>query len=250
MFEGVDKLPLYFISVFHGIVTAYLVYMFTDIEISDTYFIIFVIFCCVINIVTVRIILYLGVLIFSTERGQEKERTLKRIMNFDPEALLARPTFPYFILCLVAAIFSAYWLSNAYLNDWVFNIAKLWDLPKKSSRGILEDYFAVQCNAVRARDPKAPCKIDEYMEVWWKGTGAISVGYISQKPEGYRGKQLVQLSDACQLTLYNGELRYPIGKVKYQPGVTAFVDVNDSNVSAVQIVPPPNPCEVAAKPDQ
>lgn len=84
------------------------------------------------------------------------------------------------------------------------------------------------------------------MEVWWKGAATVSVGYISQKPEGYRGRQYVQLSDACELTLFNGELRYPRQKMGYEDA-TAFIDVNDPTVLAVQIVPPPNPCEVAAQ---
>jgi hypothetical protein len=62
----------------------------------------------------------------------------------------------------------------------------------------------------------------------------------------YRGRQYVQLSDACELTLFNGELRYPSQKMEYKDA-TAFIDVNDPTVLAVQIVPPPNPCEVAAQ---
>ena len=249
MFEGIDKLPIYFISVFHGIVTAYLVYIFTDVEISDTYFIVFVIFCCVINILIARLFLYLWVLLFSTQRGDEKVKTLTNIISFNPDTVLAPPTFSYFILCLVAAVFSAILLSSAFQYDWAFKVAQAWNWPKKSSRGILEEYFASQCNARRENDPKADCKIHEYMKIWWKGTNTVSAGYISQKPEGYRGKQLVQLSDACQLTLYNGELRYPVGKLEYQRGTTAFVDVNDPGVLAVEIVPKQNPCE-AAKPDK
>jgi hypothetical protein len=72
MFEGIEKVPAYFLSVFHGIVTAYLVYAFTDIEISDTYFVIFVIFCCVINIVTVRMALYFLVWLSSSKKREGK----------------------------------------------------------------------------------------------------------------------------------------------------------------------------------
>jgi hypothetical protein len=246
MFEGIEKLPLYFLSLFHGIVTVYLVYAFTDIEISETYFIVFVIFCCIINIITVRLVMYVCTLIFSTKRGEEKTQALQKIATLDAGVVLAKPTAGYFVLYMVAGVLSAYWLSSAYQYDWAFNIANAWNWPKKSSRGILEEYFAVQCNAMRAKDPKSDCKTEEYMEVWWKDTGTVSVGYISQKPEGYRGRQYVQLSDACELTLNNGELRYPSGKVEYEQGTTAFVDVNDASVLAVQIVPPPNPCEVAA----
>jgi hypothetical protein len=240
MFEGIEKLPLYFLSVFHGIVTAYLVYAFTDIEISDTYFVIFVIFCCIVNIITVRLVAYLCVFLFSTKRGDEKTQELQKMITFDPDTILAKPTVGYFFICVAAGVFSAFWLSVAYQHDWAFNIAKAWNWPKRSSRGILEEYFAVQCNG-RANDPN--CKIEEYMEVWWKGAATVSVGYISQKPEGYRGRQYVQLSDACELTLVNGEFRYPSQKLDYRDA-TAFIDVNDPNVLAVQIVPPPNPCEV------
>ncbi len=72
MFEGIEKVPAYLLSVFHGIVTAYLVYSFTDIEISDTYFVIFVIFCCVVNIVTVRLVLFSYMVLFSRAQGEER----------------------------------------------------------------------------------------------------------------------------------------------------------------------------------
>ena len=194
-----------------------------------------------VNIITVRMALYFLVWLSSSKKGKERAQELRAIITVDPDTILARPTFLYFCLCLAAGIFSALWMSTAYQHDWAFNIAKVAGLSKRTSRGILEEYFTVQCNG-RANDPN--CKIEEYMEIWWKGTATVSVGYISQKPEGYRGKQYVQLSDACELTLFNGELRYPSQKLQYQDA-TAFIDVNDPNVLAVQIVPPPNPCEVA-----
>ena len=176
MFEGIEKVPAYLLSVFHGIVTAYLVYAFTDIEISvDPYFVIFVIFCCVVNIVTVRLVLFSYMVLFSRAQGEERTRQLRNIITVDhdtilarvdPDTILARPTFLYFCLCLAAGIFSALWLSTAYQHDWAFNIAKVAGLSKRTSRGILDEYFTVQCNG--ASDPN--CKIEEYMEVWWKGT--------------------------------------------------------------------------------
>jgi hypothetical protein len=143
MFEGIEKVPAYFLSVFHGIVTAYLVYAFTDIEISDTYFVIFVIFCCVVNIITVRLGLYGLMFLSSSARGEERTQQLRTIITVDPDTILARPTFIYFLLCLAAGIFSALWLSVAYQHDWAFNIAKVAGLSKRTSRGILEEYFTV-----------------------------------------------------------------------------------------------------------
>src|ERR1700722_4571875 len=135
MFEGIEKLPAYFLSVFHGIVTAYLVYSFTDIEISDTYFVIFVIFCCVVNIITVRMALYFLVWLSSSKKGKERAQELRAIITVDPDTILARPTFLYFCLCLAAGIFSALWMSTAYQHDWAFNIAKVAGLSKRTSRG-------------------------------------------------------------------------------------------------------------------
>ena len=245
MLDGIDKLPLYFVSLFHGIITAYLVYLFTDLEISDTYFIVFVIFCCIVNIITVRLVICLFIAVFSRDTRENKIQSIRRYIAFDPDSVLTKPNVLYLLLCVLAGIASAFWISHAYQHDWAFNMARAVGWSKQSSRGILDEYFSIQCNGVRTKKVGSDCKIDEYMEIWWKGLSAVSVGYISQKPEGYRGKQYVQLSDACELVLYNGELRYPTGKVAYQPGTTAFIDVNDPNILAVQIVPSPNPCESA-----
>jgi hypothetical protein len=266
MFEGIEKLPLYFLSLFHGIVTAYFVYLYTDIDISDTYFVLFVIFCCVINIIIVRTFLFflysLPYIHFKInqssiaitdprradldERIGQARRSLGRILTLDPNDILARPTFLYFIICLGASIVSGYGLAKAYQDEWALALRSHFDWPKTSDRSNLERFFKVQCNnRDRSKQQREDCKIPEYMEVWWKESGLVSAGYISQNPAGYRGKQFVQLSDACELTLTNGELRYPAGKLEYKHGSTAFVDVSSPEVLLVQIVPAPNPCEVA-----
>jgi hypothetical protein len=271
MFEGIEKLPVYFISLFHGLVTAYFVYLYTDIDISDTYFVLFVLFCSVVNIVIVRIFLFffwyipqrihLGLKLSYVATADPRRAGLlqrldnlkgfyRRLKTFDPNDVLAQPTTAlYFSLCLGASIVSGYGLATAYQDEWALALRSHFEWPKTSDRSMLERFFKVQCNnKVLSKQARQNCQIEEYMEVWWKGSGAVSVGYISRGPTGYRGKQIVQLSDACELTMTNGELRYPAGKIAYQPGSTAFVDVSSPEVLFVQIVPAPNPCETASAP--
>lgn len=266
MLSDIEKIPRYFFSMLHGLVTAYLVYLFTDIDISESYFILFLIFCCCINIITVRLFLivifslqyfYLliarsacssddpKIAVFSSKIAAKKSN-IASATHINPEEILTQTQGLYLVLCFIAALCSAYWLANAYQFDWAFRLAAPLHWIKPSSRGALDEFLFKECNS-RANEADSKCSaITEYMEVWWKTSSTVSAGFISQRPIAYRGKAFVQLSDACQLTVYNGTVSYPEGNLKYAHGVTSYIDLNDPGIMLVQIVHGKNPCEIAA----
>ena len=64
MLENIDKLPLYFLALFHGFITAYIVYVLTDLDFSEAYFVLFVIFCSFINVLLVKLIYAASLCVF------------------------------------------------------------------------------------------------------------------------------------------------------------------------------------------
>src|ERR1700722_19347584 len=237
MFENIDKLPLYFISLFHGFITAYIVYVLTDLDFSEAYFVLFVIFCSFVNVLLVRL-LYAGWLsvyllgqhfmaLCAAGRAAQSAGTddiantrakLSKALSLAPDDLLAWPGPLYFVLCVAVGIVSGYGLATAYQKDWIlqaFSFATGW--PKDRGRNPMEQFFWEYCNRApntcsrvvqteeeskrTAGSSNSDSKFNyEYMRIWWKDTKLVTAGFLAELP-AKKDKPVVKLYAACELVI-------------------------------------------------
>ena len=254
--EDLDKLIVYVLSLLHGIVSAYLFYLLTGLEISEAYFIIFVIFCACLNILLMRIFriatIVLAVAYLKCREaslgGSEKlalsARILqahgdgKAVLSFFSESLLAPPTALYFIGYTTIAFLSAYWLAVGYQNDWVLrSYAQVTDWPKDRDRDPLRQFILGSCSG----DPRRVCGDSEfeYLKIWWNDKPFITAGFISSSPTKSQ-RQVVQLSNTCNIFVgEEGEI-----KVKKATGeaMTSFIDLDNDKILFIEVDRGRDPC--------
>ena len=261
--ENIERLTLYIFPLFHGILSAYLVSLLTDLQISEAYFILLVIVCACLNLIVARIILFaiyaikLGwqkFLLRKARRANEDPSPLQariddtwavlyRIRQFAPDDLLARPGLRYFGICVVAGIFTGYFLSVAYADDWVlgfFSDHLHWQ--KRTDRNPLEQFFWTACSRSKS------CKNDskQYMRVWWKDGGVVVAGKLQDIPTG-KDRYIVGLSGSCEIVV-NTSLKSVEILTQTQPsaqdnGISVFVDLANPNIVFTEVLTNSNPCE-------
>jgi hypothetical protein len=273
MLENIDKLLLYFLALFHGFITAYIVFVLTDLDFSEAYFVLFVIFCSLINVLLVRL-LYASWLCFSllwqqitpsctvgpTQTANTRAK-LSKALSLAPDDLLVWPGPLYFVFCVAVGIVSGYGLARAYQKDWILQaFSSVTGWPKDRGRNPMEQFFWEYCNrapntcsrvvlteeeAKGAADRSDPdSKVNyEYMRIWWKDTKLVTAGFLAELP-AKKDKPVVKLFAACEIVIkqdFSGESVYGT----YTPNITQFVDLSNPNILVIEIVHK-NPCKPQA----
>jgi hypothetical protein len=256
-FGNLDRFVVYGFSIFHGIVTAYFVFLLTGADIGEAYFLILVLFCCFLNMVVMRAITIVLIVIsgaflrlkrkFSSDKTGAKasalvhssNNNLRAALAFAPQDLLKPPSAVYFVGCLLVSFLSAYALASGYQYDWILkSYARLVYWPKDQDRNPLEQFLVGSCSS----DPTRVCseKEFEYMRIWWSNTEIITAGFISSSPSR-RQDQVVQLSNTCQLVLDKSD-KTEIHKLNKGAALTSFVDLSNPNILFIEVDRGIDPC--------